>query len=108
MNPKSESCIDELPEDWIPTASYQLDVLCSVLDCKGLARDNLCNMDFSEVPLSNCVNENTGVVKEVCQYSCNNCISQLKKNAESTMELPIVTKTTMKTTEIKGKSLPFK
>ena len=103
MNLKSESCIDELPEDWIPTASYQPGVLCSVWNCKALARDNLCNMDFSDVPLSNCVNRHKGEVKEVCQHSCNNCINQLMNNTESTTELPIVTKTTMKTKQLKGK-----
>ena len=107
MNIELESCIDELPEDWIPTASYQPDVMCSVLDCKALARDNLCNMDFSDVPLSNCVNDNTGLVKKFCKYSCNNCIKQLKNDTESTTEPPIITKTTMKTTKLKGKLMSF-
>ena len=77
------TCTDELPENWMPNAQYHgfhlyhnityTTIYCSGIDCPGLARNDSCYKKFSHQPLSNCVSGQTGIVRDLCKYSCKNC-----------------------------------
>ena len=68
-----DSCKDELPYDWIPTAKYQAGVGCTAVNCETLADHKDCFMNFSSEPLTNCVNSTTGLVRDFCKHSCKSC-----------------------------------
>ena len=62
----------------MPNALYQAGVTCGLVNCKTLADHGDCLMEFSNTLLSKCVNGTTGLVKEFCKKSCNNCGKESK------------------------------
>ena len=61
----------------MPNALYQSGVTCGQVSCDTLAGHGDCLMEFS-ISFRKCVNTTTGLVKEFCKKSCNNCGKGLK------------------------------
>ena len=61
----------------MPNALYQSGVTCGQVSCDTLAGHGDCLMELS-ISFLKCVNTTTGLVKEFCKKSCNNCGKGLK------------------------------
>ena len=61
----------------MPNALYQSGVTCGQVSCDTLAGHGDCLMEFS-ISFRKCVNTTTGLVKEFCKKSCNNCGKESK------------------------------